>query len=92
MQREKSLAGIFILSDNSLNSRELPVAFYGDCARDILRVLWFSDNIRIIFQNFNNYLCALECLFTTNKNRRKPNKLEVLIWHGDVKSVRADFF
>lgn len=46
----------------------------------------------IFLKNFNNYVYALECLFTINKNREKTNNMEMLIWHGDVKSVVVYYF
>lgn len=55
--------------------------------KEILRVLWFSDKIKIILKNFSNYLCILGCLFTIKKkNRRKPNKMETFFGLGDVKT------
>lgn len=49
-------------------------------ARDVLKVLWFSDNIQIISKNFNNYCYVFKSLFTINRYRRNPSfQMEVLL-------------
>lgn len=47
--------------------------FFMVTARDVLKVLWFSDNIQIISKSFSNYLYVFKTLFTITRYRRNPS-------------------
>lgn len=54
--------------------------FFMVTARDVLKVLWFSDNIQIISKNFNNYRYVFKSLPSINRHRRNPSsEMEVLL-------------